>query len=62
MILFCISIILFVLTLFGVNIPYWVVSLPAMVAASFSLFLFMKTEVEYLREYNKQAKEEEPQE
>lgn len=57
MILFCISIILFVLTLFGVNIPYWVVSLPAILVASFSLWLFIKSEFEYLKTIKKNPEE-----
>lgn len=57
MISLLISIILFVLTLFGVKIPYWVVSGPAMIAASFSLWLFMKAEFEYLKNLKNKPEE-----
>lgn len=44
-----ISIILFVLTLFGVKIPYLIVSAPAMIAASWALWLLIRAEFEYLK-------------
>lgn len=59
MILFFISIVLLILVFCGVNIPYWVVSLPALLVASFSLWLFMKAEVEYLKSIKKNKEEQE---
>lgn len=47
MILLSITIILFILRLVGVNIPVWLVSAPALTAASFSLLLMIKAEFEY---------------
>lgn len=49
MISLLISIILFVLTLFGVKIPYLIVSAPAMIAASWALWLLIRAEFEYLK-------------
>lgn len=57
MILFFISIVLLILTFCGVNIPYWIVSLPAIIIASFSLWLFMKSEFEYLKSIRKNNKD-----
>ena len=53
------TIILFVLKLTGViSWPMWLVNLPLIVTASFSLFLFIKAEFEYMKYYNKGDKEE----
>lgn len=57
MISLLISIILFVLTLFGVKIPYIIVSAPAMIAASWALWLLIRAEFEYLKSL-KNTKEE----
>lgn len=62
MILFLISIILFVLKYFGVlNIAWFWVSLPAMTNAGFAYFLFMKAEFDYLRRIRKAQEEPEPE-
>ena len=53
------SLILLVLKLTGViDWPAWLIALPALVTASFSLFLFIKAEFEYMRNYVKKDKEE----
>ena len=53
------TIILFILKVTGViSWPMWLVNLPLIVTASFSLFLFIKAEFEYMRNYNKNNKEE----
>ena len=63
MILLLISLILLALKCFGIiEWSWWIVAGPAMLGAAFSYVIFIKTEIWYLREYNKQAKEEEPQE
>jgi hypothetical protein len=62
MILFLISIILFVLKYFGVlNIAWFWVSLPAMTNAAFAYFLFMKAEFDYMKNFNRAKKEEQEQ-
>lgn len=58
MLLFLISIILFILKHFGViNWADWIVSLPAMVMAGFSSWLFIKAEFDYFRNIRKAKKE-----
>lgn len=57
MVCLTISIILLILVLCGVHIPYWVVSLPATVAASLALWLLIKAEFEYFKSLNKKNKE-----
>jgi len=59
MISLLISIILFVLTLFGVKIPYLIVSAPAMITASWALWLLIRAEFEYLRSLKKTPEEAE---
>jgi hypothetical protein len=54
MILLLLSIILLALKLCGViTWSYWIVSAPALVLAVFSSFIYIKTEIQYLRVYNK---------
>lgn len=63
MILLLISLILLTLKCFGIiEWSWWIVAGPAMLEAAFSYVIFIKTEIEYLRDYNKQAKEEQGQE
>lgn len=63
MILLLISLILLALKCFGIiNWSWWIIAGPAMLEAAFAYVIFIKTEIEYLRDYNKQAKEEQGQE
>ena len=62
MLLLIISLILFGLRYFGVNIPVWLVSMPALILAGFSSWLFIKAEFEYLRNMRRAQKEAELQE
>lgn len=63
MLLFLISIILFVLKHFGlINWADWLISLPAFTMAAFSSWLFIKAEFNYFRDLRKAKKEEIPAE
>ena len=60
MILFLISIILFVLKQFGViNLADWIVALPAMIGASTAYWLLMKSEFEYFKSLKNKPEEQE---
>ena len=59
MILLLITLILWTLKIFGViSWSYWIVFAPLLLEGAFSSFLFVKTEIEYMVQYNKDKKEE----
>ena len=54
MICLILTLIFLILKWFGViTWSYWIVSAPALVLAVFSSFIYIKTEIQYLRVYNK---------
>lgn len=59
MILLLISLILLALKCFHViEWSWWIVAAPVLAEGLFAYWIFMKTEFEYLKEYNNKSKEE----